>query len=83
MTPFCRFCRHFTAYRDEAVGTCAKGGPDAGDGCSDVGAEETCSKWAAPDPGPPVVRPWSLGDGPGNAFGPLNRQPPGQKGYFE
>ena len=42
----CATCAHFTRYRDDSgIGTCAKGGPEPEEGCSDVGVEETCGRY--------------------------------------
>lgn len=44
-TPTCATCLHFTRPRDgSGIGRCDLGGPSPGEGCSDVGEQETCKK---------------------------------------
>ena len=49
--PVCGTCVHFTADHDNitGLGSCAIGGPDPSQGCSDVAPSETCPKWKAKD----------------------------------
>lgn len=59
----CASCRH--AIFDErvvatwgyrAVGSCRLGGPTPANGCSDIGPNETCERWAEARPANPRTR---------------------------